>query len=150
MSDTQFVFRKLAGTVRAVVDGVEKGVQLTKGDPIPEGILPDELEKLKRLGAVGRKGAVRVIDAVAPTVEAVQEAVPSAALDLSALSTVSDEALSAGIGSVGVKKLLEAVGSDAALASRVLAAEQTATKGDTRSSLVKGLEKVIAAGATQV
>lgn len=69
------------------------------------------------------------------------------AVDLGKLAELSDADLAAAIAGVGVKKLVEAIGSDAELAQRVLAAEKTASAGDPRKPLVDALEKVVAGKA---
>lgn len=149
-------FNHLRGTVmvvvKAVINGVEqeviRGEHVLFGDDLPTNLAPGELDRLQRIGAVG--------DGANPVARAV-EGEPAAAtpepqaLDLGKIGEASDEEL-AGLykqpSPPTVKALLEAVGADVDLAKRVLVAEKEALKGDVRTSLVKGLEKVIAAAAT--
>jgi hypothetical protein len=144
-------FKQAAGTVRALVDKagekVEVGLHLHNGDPIPDNILPAELTRLKKLGAVGEQASVKVVSAFepAPATEpaAAGEKAP-AAVDLTGLDT-NGVANLINTDKPSAHALIEAVGADKTLAQTVLDGERVATKGDPRKSLVTGLEKVIAA-----
>ncbi len=162
MTEKPLFFKMLAGTIRTVGqddDGAEQVqmVHVSLGNPLPAGVPADELERLQRIGAVGGKAAVTVIaDEPAPAAakkprasKKAPAAAKKAATDLAGLAELDD----AGLVKVlvdekpGVKKLLAAVGTDKELAQRLLVAEKQ-TGSEPRGTLVAGLEKVIAGGAS--
>ena len=153
---------------KPVLEPATRTVILEKGKPIPEDAADGELEKLKGLGVIGKKAAVTVVaEQPKPAVEKPQRkptaarkpTAPAAgtakrkpaakkATDTGKLATLTDAKLAKVLvdEKPGVKKLLEAVGGDKEFAQRLLAAEKQ-TAPEPRSSLVAGLEKVIAGGA---
>lgn len=118
---------------------VTRIVRVLQGNPVPENVPDDELDRLKGLGMIGRKPGV-----TSPADHPVTgvPGVPAGGLDLGNLAAMTDDELSVGVHKVGVAKLVAAVGDDKALAARLLAAEMTATKDDPRASLVEALEKI--------
>lgn len=101
-----------------------RSVTVSNGEPLPADLADGELERLISLDAVRQIGTA--------TPEPEPETEPDSELD---------ELLKQ-----GVKQILDTVGDDKELAERVLTAEQAASKGDPRSTLVEGLEKVIQGG----
>ena len=147
-------------------------VTLQKGDPLPDDIADGEVDRLLNLDppAIGAKAAVSVISAPAKPKAAAKKssskrksataakkktgssrkaatAPKTPTADLSKLAELDDAGLVTAIAGVGVKKLITAISTDAALAQRVLAAEKTASSGDPRKSLVDPLQKLIAGAA---
>lgn len=141
---------------KPILEASTKLVFLPRGSELPEHIAHGELDRLKEMGALGTPEEVaRYGDAVrssAPEPEPVPDVTVEAA-DLANLASASDAQLAAlyeGGKAPKVAELLAAVGQDAELAQRVLAAEQSATSGDPRPTLQSGLDKVITEASTAV
>lgn len=142
---TKLFFKRVSGSIRVLVDDIEKTVRLRHGDPLPENITAESLAKMHALGAVGESAKVTVLDAVEDKTP-VATAAKDIKVDLSQLASMSEADIKALIEAgegVSVKALTTAVGLDKELAQKVLAAETAATKGDPRKSLVTALEKII-------
>lgn len=165
----KLIFAHLRGTVRTVeeqvVDGVKKDVQrmvaLLEGDPLPATVPADELERLKKMGAVVKPGeptnsekamaaaaAGKTPAEITGTGTGGGDGKP-ATLDLAKLAEYADGELAQLWASKApkVSDVLEAVGADVELAKKALAAESAATKNDPRKTLKEGLDKVISASA---
>jgi hypothetical protein len=145
-------FAKLRGNVRVVDgDGKERTVLLLQNDPIPENLAEGQLEKLQRFGAVGRGKAPdpseAFVNAQTDTTKAPagNDGSTTPAKDPKEMDATELAAFLKG--GTGAKKLLELVGNDVEFAQRMVEAENLATKGSPRSTLTKGLNKVIAAPA---
>lgn len=153
---------------KPVLEPATSIVFLEKGDDLPDHLADGEVERLQALvpPAVGTQAdldyfeaRLRNDDSPVPLWAQAQTSYPGtideapsakaakAAAELGNLGELSDAQLVelyAGKPPT-VQSLLAAVGDDKELAARVLQAEETATKGDPRSSLKAGLDKVIAA-----
>lgn len=145
-----------AGT--PVLRAAVRPVTVRKDELLPPGLADGEVERLQKLGVIREKSAVAAVSetpaaeepkpARKPRAKKAAIVAPSGGLDLDNLADATDDELLAGIGQVGETALIAAVGADAALATRVLAAESLATKQDPRAGLVTELDKVIAASET--
>ena len=130
-----------------------KIVTLRRGEPLPDGLMDGELDRLKKLNAVGTAEQVANVERTAgtPFVSGPLESrtgsgatppPPEGEVDLSTLGALDDDQLAAAVASTGVAKLVEAVGDNQELAGKVLAAEN-ARGGEARSTLVKPLTKLV-------
>lgn len=119
-----------------------KVVNVKQGEPLPDHVADGELDRLKKLGVVGKPGE----EAVATSQQAPKAAAGGGVvLDLEKLAEYDDGEL-AGLWAKKpptVKDVLAAVGTSGDLAAKALAAENTATKNDGRATLVPALQKVI-------
>lgn len=125
----------------AILKPSVKVVNVKQGEPLPDHLADGELDRLKKLGVVGKPGE----EAKATSQQAPKGEPAKVALDLEKLADYDASEL-AGLWAKKpptVAAVLEAVGTDGDLAEKALAAENTATKGDGRATLVPALQKVI-------
>jgi hypothetical protein len=128
-------------------------VDLFQGDELPKGISSADKKRLQEQGAIAESasdipGGVESITAPEPDAISVAPASAPSTPDPNAagggeqvnLAEASDDDLKAWVADNTIADIKTAVGDDAALAGRVLAAEQS-RGDDARSSLVGDLEK---------
>jgi len=156
--------KALLGTVRTVVkegkDEITRHVHLSLGDPIPDTVPADEIERLKRTGAIGPKAAVKVVRdqsqgndrQLEGAGKKPNEKKPAKPVDLSNLGSLEVDELAKVIAEQkpGAKKLLAAVGSDVEFAGRMLEAEKKAASelgGEPRKQLTADLTKLLGGSA---
>lgn len=126
---------------KPVLRGATRVMHVKQGQPVPEHAAKGEVERLKKAGVVGKPGE----EAKATSQQAPKGEPAKVALDLEKLADYDASEL-AGLWAKKpptVAAVLEAVGTDGDLAEKALAAENTATKGDGRATLVPALQKVI-------
>lgn len=144
------------GTIRVLAetpdgDVVETGLHLERGAEIPDNVTSEDLERLKRTGAVGGEDELARIQAGPAeddgTSDALADALKPETPDLAQLASLSpDEVVAAIEGGATVGELVKAIGGDPELATKVLDAEKTATKGDPRKTLLKALAPITEGG----
>lgn len=163
MATEKLYFKKLRGSIH-LDDGT--WVTLEEGDEVPANADKDELARWQRddIDAVGTKAELQAEqNAREAALNTAGDGVPAdgtdptpprqrptpAGPDLELLGGYDDTEL-AGLWTSNppnVKDVLATVGDNATLAQKALDAENTATKGDPRTTLKDGLEKVISGSA---
>lgn len=143
---------------KPIVEPATGIVFLDRGDDLPDNVSDDEVERLKSLDAVGTADEVaqlvrRLTDPAG--VEAEEKAAAeerlaqvrgeSGPLDVENLGAATVQQLTAWITDEKPKAddVVKAVGENAEVAARVIAAENAATSGDPRKTVVEPLQKLV-------
>ena len=136
---------------KPVLEPQTKLIFLSRGDELPKNLADGEKERLEAQGALGTDADLDALEnrmrGIEPAPDAPADAPPAVSVDHDTLAGMNDADLAKWVESEKPKvaDLVAAVGDDADLAGRVLAAESAATKGDPRSTLKSALDKVVSA-----
>lgn len=167
-ASTKLIYKKLRGSAAVMINDAKHYLVVLEGDVFDaaKGTLTQvragkehvfsladgELDRFKGAGSLAQPGEPTASDVPDQLERAAREADNQTAKEpkfdpdafLASLASKTEEELAAGVAKVGVKKLIDTVGSDVELAKRVLTAD--ASNGDPRTSLVAALDKVIKGG----
>ena len=120
--------KEVVRILKAYVETDEGVVAVPKGEPLPANAVEGEAERMRELGALttGEPAADDSADEVTALTASLTEA------------QITDY-----VRDTTIKEIVAAVGEDAELARKVLTAEEDATNGEPRKSLVTALNEVI-------
>ncbi len=120
--------KEVVRILKAYVETDEGVVAVPKGEPLPANVVEGEAERMRELGALtaGEPASSDEGDEVTALAASLTEA--------QVIDYVRDTT---------IKEIVAAVGEDAELARKVLTAEEDATNGEPRKSLVTALTEII-------